>query len=170
MAFDFQKLSILVVEDNDAMVGLIAAVLQTMGVGTVHYAQNTERAFELFCLQNPDIIITDWHMEPKSGIDLIRQIRNDPISPNKTVPVIIATGYSALKRVSEARDSGATEYIVKPFTAKALARRIAYVINKPRAFVHTPTYFGPDRRRRTIEDYEGPKRRAEDLPPEKSKT
>ena len=69
------------------------------------------------------------------------------------------TGYSALPRVAQARDTGATEFLVKPFSANDLARRIAYVINKPRDFIETSDYFGPDRRRRIIEDYQGPKRR-----------
>jgi CheY-like chemotaxis protein len=162
MAFEFEKLSVLIVEDNDAMIELIFSVLEAMNVGTIHRAQSAERAFEIFCLDTPDIIITDWHMEPVSGIELIQKIRTDPASPNKTVPVIVMTGFSALKRVTIARDVGATEYIVKPFTAKALARRIAYVINRPRAFIRSPGYFGPDRRRRMIEGYEGPKRRSED--------
>ncbi|MEM7680293.1 MAG: response regulator, partial [Pseudomonadota bacterium] len=57
---------------------------------------------------------------------------------------------------------GTTEFLVKPFSANDLARRIAYVINKPRDFIETSDYFGPDRRRRVIENYSGPYRRSSD--------
>ena len=78
------------------------------------------------------------------------------------VPIIMMTGYSAMPRVSEARDCGATEFLVKPFSANDMARRIAYVINKPRDFIETEDFFGPDRRRRKIDNYRGPRRRDDD--------
>ena len=101
-------------------------------------------------------------MIPTSGIELVNRIRNSPDSPNKMVPIIMMTGYSAMPRVSEARDSGATEFLVKPFSANDLARRIAYVINKPRDFIETEDFFGPDRRRRVMENFDGTRKRAED--------
>ena len=78
------------------------------------------------------------------------------------VPVVLVTGYSALQRVAEARDAGVTEFLVKPFSANDLAKRIAYVINKPRDYIDSDDYFGPDRRRRMAPDFKGPFRRADD--------
>lgn len=162
MAFKFEKLSVLIVEDTAPMRKLVGSVLETLGVGSLYYADSGETGFEEFCLKNPDIVISDWHMSPVSGIELITKIRKDPASPNKMVPVIIMTGYSAMPRVAEARDTGVTEFLVKPFSANDLARRIAYVINKPRDYVDATQYFGPDRRRRSDENYSGPHRRGED--------
>lgn len=159
MGFRFERLSILIVEDTAPMRKLVTAVMTTLGVGTIHTAADGEEGFRMFCYENPDIVIADWHMVPMTGIELVGKIRNEKISPNKMVPIIMMTGYSALPRVAEARDKGATEFLVKPFSANDLARRIAYVINKPRDFVETPDYFGPDRRRRVIQNYTGPKRR-----------
>jgi CheY-like chemotaxis protein len=162
MGFDFNKLSILIIEDNKIMIKLIASVLETLGVGTILTAENGDAGFQMFCNKNPDIVITDWQMEPVTGIEVINKIRTSPKSPNKTAPVIIMTGFSALPRIFKARDMGATEFLVKPFSANGLARRIAYVITRPRDFIRTPNYFGPDRRRRIIENYKGPRRRAKD--------
>lgn len=162
MSFKFEKLSVLIVEDTVPMRKLVTSVLDTLGVGTVFTANNGETGYELYCRENPDIIITDWHMIPTSGIELVNKIRKSPDSPNKMIPIIMMTGYSAMPRVSEARDSGATEFLVKPFSANDLARRIAYVINKPRDYIETDDFFGPDRRRRIVEDYKGPSKRAED--------
>lgn len=162
MSFRFENLSVLIVEDTVPMLKLVVSVLDTLGVGRIFTAAHGEAGFELFCKENPDIVIADWHMVPMSGIELVDQIRKSTQSPNRTVPIIMMTGYSAMPRVSEARDTGATEFLVKPFSANDLARRIAYVINKPRDFIDTSDYFGPDRRRREIPNYKGPFRRKED--------
>lgn len=163
MAFQFEKLNVLIVEDTLPMLKLVSSVLDTLGVGTIHTAANGEEGFEIFCSENPDIVITDWHMSPISGIELVEKIRNGANSPNKTVPIVMMTGFGAMPRVAEARDTGVTEFLVKPFSANDLARRIAYVINKPRDFIETPDYFGPDRRRRKTENFKGPFRRSTDL-------
>ena len=162
MSFQFEKLSVLVVEDTAPMQKLVQSVLETLGVGRVLTANDGGEGFEVFCEENSDILLIDWHMTPVNGIDLVKRIRKEERSPNKTVPIIMMTGYSALPRVAEARDRGTTEFLVKPFSANDLARRIAYVINKPRDFIETNQYFGPDRRRRIIENYNGPFRRSID--------
>lgn len=141
---------------------LVISVLDTLGVGRILTAADGDEGFDKFCQENPDIVIADWHMLPVSGIDLVKKIRKNNNSPNKMVPIIMMTGYSAMPRVSEARDCGATEFLVKPFSANDMARRIAYVINKPRDFIETEDFFGPDRRRRKIDNYRGPRRRDDD--------
>lgn len=159
MGFKFEKLSVLVVEDTLPMNKLICSVLNTLGVGRIYAANDAESGFSQYCTKRPDISLIDWHMEPVSGLELVEQIRKNTSSPDKMAPVIMMTGYSALSRVEEARDRGITEYLVKPFTAHDLARRIAHVINKPRDFIDSDEFFGPDRRRRVDERYKGPERR-----------
>lgn len=162
MPFDFKKLSVLVVEDTGPMRELIVSVLETLGVGRIFTATDGEKGYETFRSKQPDIVIADWHMEPMNGIDLTQKIRNDPLSPNRMAPIVLVTGYSALVRVAQARDAGVTEFMVKPFSANDMAKRIAYVINKPRDFIDCKTYFGPDRRRRKDPTYRGPLRRTDD--------
>jgi DNA-binding response OmpR family regulator len=65
-------------------------------------------------------------------------------------------------RVVEARDAGVTEFIAKPLSARTLLNRLNAVIYHPRAFVRTPSYFGPDRRRRADPAHKGPWRRFDD--------
>lgn len=161
MTLNFKKLSILVVEDTEAMRHLIVSVLDALGIGKVYWASNGREGFDAFRRNKPDIVLTDWVMKPVDGIELIKEIRNNPLSTNKSVPIIIITGYSARLRVEEARDNGVTEFLVKPFTAADLAKRIGYVINRPRNFVQTGSYFGPDRRRRDDPSFSGPNRRTD---------
>ncbi len=155
----------LVVEDTLPMQKLLVSVLEALGIQNIETSTNGKEAFESFVRSNHDIVLSDWHMEPMDGIELTRQIRKNPASPNKLAPIILITGYSAWSRVEESRDAGVTEFLVKPFTAHDLARRIAHVINKPRDFIESQDFFGPDRRRRTLEisGYNGPMRRDNDV-------
>lgn len=163
MGFRFDRLSILIVEDTAPMRKLVTSVLETLGVGKIHTAIDGHQGYQIFGTERPDIVIADWHMVPMSGIQLVQKIRRSEDSPNPLVPIVMMTGYSALPRVAEARDTGATEFLVKPFSANDLARRIAYVINKPRDFIESADYFGPDRRRRIMPDYAGPERRKQNV-------
>lgn len=159
MPYHFEQVKILLVEDNRPMLNLVKSLLESFGVGTVVTALDGEEAFNKFCSINPDIVITDWMMAPCDGITLARKIRNDPKSPNQFVPVILMTGFSEKHRVIDARDTGITEFIVKPFNARDLYKRLYQIIEKPRKFVRCEAFFGPDRRRKTSEEYSGPFRR-----------
>ncbi len=163
MSLSFEKLKVLVVDDTKSMRTLIVSVLKALKVGTVLEASNGKQGFDLCRLHNPDIILVDWLMEPINGIELTKQIRNDSESPNRMAPIVLITGYSARPRVEEARDAGVTEFLVKPFTATDLTRRLQHVINNPRNFIDYNGYFGPDRRRQEDERYSGPRRREDDF-------
>ena len=102
-------------------------------------------------------------MKPMDGISIARRIRNDFLSPNKFVPFILMTGFSEKRRVMQARDVGVTEFLVKPFTARDLYKRLYQVIERPRQFVRSDDFFGPDRRRKSPVNYDGPLRRENDI-------
>lgn len=163
MAYQFQRISVLVVEDNQPMLDVVTSLLVTFGVGEVIGARDGDVGFRRVCESNPDLVIADWMMRPGDGISLTRRIRNDPTSPNQFVPVILMTGFSEMRRVVQARDAGVTEFLVKPFNARELYKRIAQIIERPRQFVRADDFFGPDRRRKKEGDFEGPYRREEDL-------
>lgn len=86
-------------------------------------------------------------------------MRKNPASRNVFVPIIMVTAQSEEWKVMKARDAGVTEFLVKPFTAKAMAKRITMVIEYPRQFVRTDDFFGPDRRRHKVSTYTGEERR-----------
>ena len=158
VGYQFDRLKVLVVDDNAHMRKLVATILQAFGVVHVYEADSGERAWASMRENNPDICVLDWMMEGMSGIDLVQKIRSDPGSPNPFVPVIMLTGYTSLEQVRQARDAGANEFIAKPVSVKTLMQRLQSVIESPRPYVRTKVYFGPCRRRRT-EEYKGPERR-----------
>lgn len=163
MAYQFYRISVLVVEDNQPMLEITKALLITFGVGEVITAQNGEEGFRAFCEHNPDIIIADWMMKPTDGIAFTKMVRSNPDSPNPYAPIILMTGFSEKRRVLQARDAGVTEFLVKPFTARDLYKRIAQIIERPRQFVKAENFFGPDRRRSRNQTFTGPFRRESDF-------
>ncbi|MBX2834493.1 MAG: response regulator [Micavibrio sp.] len=162
MNYQFDKVSVLVVEDNQPMLELMKSILTTFGITEIYSAKNGDEGFKAFCTHKPDLVISDWMMRPVDGISLTRRIRNDPSSPNQFSPVILMSGFTEKRRVMQARDVGVTEFLVKPFNARDLYRRISSIIEKPRQFVRSEDFFGPDRRRKVPDDFSGPHRRIED--------
>lgn len=163
MSYQFQNITVLIVEDNIPMLELAKALMTAFGVKNVIGAKDGEEGFKKFCENNPDIVIADWMMKPMDGISMARRIRNDNASPNKYVPFILMTGFSEKRRVMQARDAGVTEFLVKPFTARDLYKRLYQIIERPRQFVRSEDFFGPDRRRKSDNDYAGPQRRNTDI-------
>ncbi len=161
MPYKLESAKILIVDDMQPMLSLTQSLLKLFGFKEVYTASDGNTGFDLFRKFSPDLVITDWVMEPVDGLEFIQRIRKDSFSPNQYVPIIIMTGYSSRIRVETARDQGITEFLVKPFTAKDLYSRIEHVIEKPRRFVDCTSFFGPDRRRKHA-DYAGPRRREAD--------
>lgn len=162
MPYDLSTAKILIVDDMVPMLTLTKSILSIFGFKNLYTAQSADEAIKILIEKDPDLVITDWMMKPTNGLEFTRQIRKNPKSPNPFVPVVMMTGFSSKLRVEEARDCGITEFLVKPFTSRDLFSRISQIIEKPRQFVDTGEFFGPDRRRKRINDYDGPQKREAD--------
>lgn len=158
--YRFDRLKILVVDDNAHMRKLVVTILQAFGAIQIYEADNGERALAILRDTNPDVVILDWMMEGLSGLDVVKQIRTSPNTPNPFVPVIMLTGHTHIDHVRQARDAGVNEFLAKPVSVKAIMTRLISVIEHPRPYVRTKAYFGPCRRRRGADEYRGPERRA----------
>jgi len=159
--YRFDRLKVLVVDDNAHMRKLVITILQAFGVTQISEADGGENAWAKLREINPDVLVLDWVMEGMSGIDLVQKIRTDPQTPNPFVAVIMLTGHTHIDHVRMARDAGVHEFIAKPVSVKTMMSRLVSVIEHPRPFVRTATYFGPCRRRRGADEYRGPERRAD---------
>lgn len=165
MAEDYLKnVSIMIVDDQEFVCRLIREVLHVIGAQQIYMFTNPMEAWAEFKVRPTDIVILDWNMGPPDGLELTRLIRKDESSPNPLVPIIMVTAHGEMSRVLKARDAGVNEYIIKPISPKALYGRIEAVIERPRRFVRIGEFFGPDRRRQTIE-FEGEDKRGHDAPP-----
>jgi DNA-binding response OmpR family regulator len=148
------------VEDDPSMRALVRDILVAFGIQNVQTTHDGSQAYAELRHFPADIVICDWVMEPLDGIDFTRMVRSASDSPNPFVPIIMLTSHSSLERVLEARDVGVTEFLAKPVTANGLYNRIVAIIERPRQFVRTSVYFGPDRRR-AIRDFMGQDRRGD---------
>lgn len=157
-----QSLNILLIDDNQHMRAITSAILQSAGMKKVREAADGSTGLEILRDHPIDLVIVDFNMFPLDGVEFTRLVRNSPDSVNPYLPIIMMTGHSEKSRVTEARDAGVTEFVVKPITAKAILDRLQAVIFRPRPFVKTDGYFGPDRRRTDASNYKGPRRRASD--------
>lgn len=120
------NLQILVVDDQQSMRELTRHCLKQMGISKVAMAKSGEEA--LVCLEKTkfDLIISDWNMDGISGLELLTKIRNNSIL--KKLPFIMATGQKEKSQIIAAKEAGANNYIVKPFSTADLKKRIEAVL------------------------------------------
>lgn len=152
-------ISVLILDDNRQMRTVVKAILSGLGIGAVHQAATVAEAFSIVRARPVDIIFCDWMLNPGSGIDFVRHLRCSPDSPNPYLPVVMMSAYADRARIEQARDAGGTEFLVKPLSVHGVIARLEEIIERPRPFVRSPGYFGPDRRRRVDPAYAGPERR-----------
>ncbi len=155
---DFSHVRFLVVDTNKLMCQLVKDILMMLGVTQVTTARDSEKAISSLRAGGIDVLITEWNLKPRSGLELMDWLRTDGTSPDRMMPVIMLTANSEMEYVMESRDKGVTEFLAKPFTADGMYRRLVSVIARPRDFVSVQGYFGPDRRRQQL-PFEGPDRR-----------
>lgn len=155
----FERISFLIVDPNVFMRSVMLNILKVLGARQITQAADGSSAMKIIRETVPDIVLTDWHMSPIDGIELTRLIRTADDSPNHYLPIVMVTSYSERHRVIEARDAGISEFVVKPLSAQSLIDHILEVIERPREFVRTGNYFGPDRRRRRRGTFAGEDRR-----------
>ncbi len=161
-AYDFEKLRVLAIDDNRFTLSVIKSLLDTMGVKTVFCMSKGTNALEIMKQWQPDVLIVDQVMQPISGLDLIRQIRDSDSDKYSFVPIVLVTAHASKEVVHRARFwAGADAVLVKPLSARRLFNCIVALYESDRTFVRTGDYFGPDRR---VKDrpFEGEGRRAED--------
>ena len=158
-----EHLKVLIVEDNQHMRALLRALLNSAGIRDILEANNGATALAVLREKKCDLVLSDLAMKPMDGLEFSRTVRTGGQSLNPFLPIIMITGHTEKHRVEAARDAGVTEFLVKPITAHSLFSRIAEIVERPRAFVRTESYFGPDRRRRALENYAGPWRRQDDF-------
>jgi CheY-like chemotaxis protein len=157
-----ENVRVLLVDDNRHMRAIVATVLTGVGVNDVRETCDGAEALRALRDWPADVAIVDYQMVPMDGVAFTRIVRNAPDSRNPFLPIVLMTGHSEKSRVMDARDAGVTEFVAKPLTARSVLQRLQAVIYRPRPFVRSTSYFGPDRRRRDDPTYEGVWRRAAD--------
>ena len=122
------KMKILVVDDFSTMRRIVRNLLKELGFSNVDEAE--DGAVALQRLQNGDFefVVTDWNMPNMDGLQLLKSIRSAPAL--KHLPVLMITAEAKKENIIEAAQSGASGYIVKPFTAAVLEEKMNKIFDK----------------------------------------
>lgn len=158
--YDFTKLSVLIVEDSNFMRSLLIGVLRALGVERISVAEDGEKAIQIMQpVQNSasmvgmsgiDVILCDYFMPNVDGALFLRWIRRSEQSPDRFLPFIMVSAAADRDVLFTSRDAGMDEFVAKPFSVEMLAKRFTSIVEHPRPFIYSPSYFGPDRRRRKV--------------------
>jgi two-component system chemotaxis response regulator CheY len=120
------NIPILIVDDYKTMLKIIRNLLKQLGFSNVEEAMDGSAALQKIRGKNYGLVISDWNMEPMSGLELLKEVRLD--AKLKDVPFIMITAESKTENVIAAKEAGVNGYIVKPFTAAILKSKIDTVL------------------------------------------
>ncbi len=121
------KPTILVVEDEAALMALLRYNLERQGFN-VEEASDGQEALLRIAEAKPDLVLLDWMLPAMSGIEVCRQIRRRPAT--RDLPVIMVTARTEDQDAVRALDTGADDYIAKPFAVEALMARIRALLRR----------------------------------------
>ncbi len=125
-----KNMNVLVVDDYQTMVRIIKNLLKQLGFNNVDEATDGQTALTLINSKSYGLVISDWNMEPMSGLDLLKSVRSSANDNISKVPFIMVTAESKTENVIAAKQAGVNNYIVKPFNAETLKSKIASVIGE----------------------------------------
>lgn len=121
---------LLIVEDEAPIRDMVRFALTRTGFELAE-AANAREARLMIAEQRPDLILLDWMLPGESGVELLRQLRQDEMT--KAVPVIMLTARVDEEDKVRGLEVGADDYIVKPFSPKELAARIKALLRRSQA-------------------------------------
>ena len=121
-----KDMAILVVDDYKTMLRIIRNLLKQLDFGNVDEALDGSEALKKLREKDYGLVISDWNMEPMTGLQLVREVRSD--KKLKKLPFIMVTAESKTENVVAAKEAGVSNYIVKPFNAETLKQKMVSVL------------------------------------------
>jgi two-component system chemotaxis response regulator CheY len=125
MAVD-KKMPILIVDDYATMLRIMKNLLRQLDFENVEEATDGGEALRKLKVGGYGLVISDWNMQPVTGLDLLKNVRSD--AQLKHIPFIMVTAESKTDNVVTAKQAGVSNYIVKPFTADTLKTKMESVL------------------------------------------
>ena len=125
MAVDM-NMNVLIVDDYKTMLRIIENLLKQLGFKNIHQATDGSSALKLLHEMPFGLVISDWNMQPMTGLQLLKEVRAD--DRLKATPFIMITAESKTENVVAAKEAGVNNYIVKPFNAETLKQKIVAVL------------------------------------------
>ena len=125
MAVDM-NMKVLIVDDYKTMLRILRNLLRQLNFTNIDEAADGQEALAKLKQDNFGLVISDWNMEPMTGIQLLREVRAD--DNLKHLPFIMITAESKSENVIAAKEAGVSNYIVKPFNAETLKTKLVSVL------------------------------------------
>ncbi len=119
---NLEELKVLIVEDQADTRAMMKEMMTDLGVTQIFEAKDGRQALEFIdtAFDFVDMVVCDWNMPSISGVELLRQIR----TVDASIPFLMVTGRDDMDSVIEAKSSGVTAYIRKPFSAAQLEAKM----------------------------------------------
>ncbi len=121
-----KSMNVLIVDDYKTMLRIIRNLLKQIGFNNVDEAYDGAEALSKLQTKSLGLVISDWNMEPMTGLQLLESVRAD--QKLKAIPFIMITAESKTENVVAAKKAGVSNYIVKPFNAETLQGKIEKVL------------------------------------------
>lgn len=122
------NMNVLIVDDYKTMLRIIRNLLKQIGFDNVDEASDGSAALKSLREKDYGLVISDWNMEPMTGLELLKEVRAD--EKLKETPFIMITAESKSENVIAAKQAGVNNYIVKPFNAETLKTKLQSVLGK----------------------------------------
>jgi two-component system chemotaxis response regulator CheY len=119
-------MNVLIVDDYATMLRIVRNLLKQIGFNNIEEATDGSQALQMMKTKKFGLVISDWNMEPVTGIQFLREVRQD--DSLRATPFIMVTAESKAENVAEAKKAGVSNYIVKPFNADTLKQKIISVL------------------------------------------
>ena len=126
MPFD-TSIKVLVVDDFATMRRIVKGVLKQLGFTNIIEAEDGTNAFKELKKEKVGLIVSDWNMPNMTGLELLKEVRND--GNLKDIPFLMVTAEGQKDNVVEAVQAGVSNYIVKPFTPETFSAKLEKVFS-----------------------------------------
>lgn len=124
-------MKILVVDDSRAVQALLSRMLKELGHETLTASDGREALSILEKRQDIELALVDWNMPVMTGLELVKAVRASPLL--RGLPILMVTSEAEAERVLQAVESGASEYLMKPFSKEELASKIELILQSREA-------------------------------------
>jgi two-component system, chemotaxis family, chemotaxis protein CheY len=122
------NMPVLIVDDYQTMLRTIGNLMRKLGFANIDEANDGHQALEKLHSRAYGLVISDWNMQPMSGLELVRQMRSNARLDQVLVVMISAEDGEAA--IAAAKQAGVSEYIVKPFCASTLKDKLTPILGR----------------------------------------
>lgn len=116
------KIQVLVIDDSRTMRLILGRMLRDLGLDVTEASNGRDALAQLDAGLSPSVILVDWNMPEMTGIEFVEAVRRPPYE--STAKLVMVTTETEVPQVRRALESGADEYVMKPFTSDAIIEKL----------------------------------------------